>query len=73
MSIAPLTAMLEPKVRVDYVRWLSKCYVGGEEMVGKAICWRGLILKENLKIIPSPVWITSTAEKAGLIFGIQYM
>jgi hypothetical protein len=43
MSVVPLlAAVLELKTIVDSVRWLNEHYIGGEEMISKAICWRGL-------------------------------
>ena len=54
------------------VRWLYKRYIGREETIGKAICWRGLIFEASCtysKISPLPSLLIS----GGLTFGrIQY-
>jgi hypothetical protein len=58
VSLAPLLpAVLELKTIVDSVRWLNEHYIGGEETVSKAICWRGLIFEAScayLNISPPP-------------------
>ncbi len=78
MIVAPLlAAVLELKTRVDSVRWLNERYTGGEEMVSKAICWRGAYIRGELRIFeykpPPQFGPCLLLKKGGLIFGrIRY-
>ena len=58
MIVTPvLTAVFEAHNESRLRRWLGKCYIRGEKLVSKAICWRGAYIRGALHISenkPSP-------------------
>ena len=78
MIVIPvLTAVFEAQNESRFRRWLDKCYIGGENLVSKAICQSGAYIRGRLRIFenkpPPQSGPYQILKKWGLIFGgIRY-